>query len=452
MAVTAETALSGFAYAETRGNAVKTSSISRLACWCAVLVLSITAGFAQETPPTALSLTDRVFFASRIYASLDSFAQWQNAPDVNLDAAYRSYLEKAIAAQDREAFDRATMEFLAGFHNAHTVMIDMPLMQQAGPLPIVAESVGGKWVVTESWVAGLKPGDVIEDLDGRPFDEFVRDSLRMVSGSTDAGQRRLLFSRLGPLVPYADLFPGKFVVTLADGRSVPVDRHALEPVAPLQTEGRWLDQGKVAYIRIPSFMGADLEKRALELAQEYRGASLLIVDVRNNAGGSTPWQLTAFLMDRPYRWWTEAIPMNVPFFRFRAAQGGHEDYRLFDHAQITWAGTPQQPAKDHFAGKLALLVDAGCMSACEDFAMQFKDNHRATLFGERTAGSSGEPYQLNFGNGILVLIGAKREAFPDGSQFEGVGIKPDVEISPTVSDLSAGKDVVLESARRQLGQ
>jgi len=431
---------------------VKTSSIARPACWCAVFVLSITAACAQGPPAGTLTVTDRVFVASRIYAALDSFAQWQNVPDLNVDAAYRSYLDKALGAQDREAFDRATMEFLATLHNSHSVLVDMALMQQSGPLPFLAESIGGKWVVTESWVSGLKPGDVIEDLDGRPFDEFVNDCLRMVSGSTDAGQRRLLFSRLGPLVPYGHLFPGKFVVTLADGRSVPVDRHALEPVAPLQTEGRWLDPGKVAYIRIPSFMGPDLEKRALELAQEYRGASLLIVDVRGNSGGSTPSQLTAFLMDRPYRWWTEAVPMNVPFFRFRASQGGHEDYRLFDRAQITWASTPQQPAKDHFAGKLAILVDAGCMSACEDFAMPFKDNHRATLFGGTTSGSSGQPFQLDLGNGMLVFIGAKREAFPDGAQFEGVGIKPDVAISPTVNDLSKGKDVVLEGARRELAQ
>jgi C-terminal processing protease CtpA/Prc len=39
---------------------------------------------------------------------------------------------------------------------------------------------------------------------------------------------------------------------------------------------------------------------------------------------------------------------------------------------------------------------------------------------------------------------------PDGGRFEGVGIRPDVEVSPTVEDLRAGGDVELEAARARL--
>ncbi len=43
---------------------------------------------------------------------------------------------------------------------------------------------------------------------------------------------------------------------------------------------------------------------------------------------------------------------------------------------------------------------------------------------------------------------AKRESFPDGSRFGGVG--PDVEVVPSLDDIRAGRDVVLEAARRRL--
>jgi hypothetical protein len=36
--------------------------------------------------------------------------------------------------------------------------------------------------------------------------------------------------------------------------------------------------------------------------------------------------------------------------------------------------------------------------------------------------------------------------------FEGVGIKPDVEIMPTIEDLKRGKDTVLEGARLLLAE
>jgi C-terminal processing protease CtpA/Prc len=39
---------------------------------------------------------------------------------------------------------------------------------------------------------------------------------------------------------------------------------------------------------------------------------------------------------------------------------------------------------------------------------------------------------------------------PDGGRFEGVGTRPDVEVSPTVEDLRAGRDVELEAARARL--
>jgi carboxyl-terminal processing protease len=51
---------------------------------------------------------------------------------------------------------------------------------------------------------------------------------------------------------------------------------------------------------------------------------------------------------------------------------------------------------------------------------------------------------------MLVLIGTKRAIFPDGSLFEGVGIKPDVESQPTIEDITRGRDPVLETARRAL--
>jgi hypothetical protein len=39
---------------------------------------------------------------------------------------------------------------------------------------------------------------------------------------------------------------------------------------------------------------------------------------------------------------------------------------------------------------------------------------------------------------MLLLVGAKGAMFPDGTPFEGVGIKPDMEVAPTIQDLATG--------------
>jgi len=49
-------------------------------------------------------------------------------------------------------------------------------------------------------------------------------------------------------------------------------------------------------------------------------------------------------------------------------------------------------------------------------------------------------------NGMSLRVAVKRYFFPDGSEFEGVGIKPDIEVHTTIKDLKNGRDLVLEKA------
>ena len=405
---------------------------------------------AQSTALSPLTLSDRVFISSKILASLSYFAHWQDVPNLDVDSAYREYLDKAITNQDRIAFSRASMEFLAKFNNSHTVYIDRSLLQQGGLLPFLAQSIHGQWVVTESFSEGVHPGDVIETIDGEPFDQFVSRCVKLISASREAGARRVLFAREPTVSFYAHLFPERFSLVLAGGRTVEVDRRAAKNALQTAVAGRWLEPGKVAYIRIPSFYEEKNQKQAVALVHEYASAELLIVDVRNNPGGHTPNELIEALMDRPYPWWIESTPVSMPYFHIRANQGEWQ-MEAFRQPYLAWPSKTQQPIKEHFAGKLALLVDAGCYSACEDFAMPFKESHRALLVGETTGGSSGQPYMLDLGKGLVVLVGAKREMFSDGSPFEGVGIKPDVEVLPSAEALRVGRDTALEAARQQGG-
>ena len=119
---------------------------------------------------------------------------------------------------------------------------------------------------------------------------------------------------------------------------------------------------------------------------------------------------------------------------------------FFAHSQLLWTSPYQQPENSFFLGKLIILTDRRCGSACEDFIVPFKDNKRAIIVGETTMGSSGQPYIYNFDDQISIAIGTKREYLPDGRPFEGRGIEPDVFVQPTIQDLKSGRDVVLEKA------
>jgi len=161
--------------------------------------------------------------------------------------------------------------------------------------------------------------------------------------------------------------------------------------------------------------------------------------------------LVAALMNRPRRWWTESTPASLAYFRLRAGEGQWQ-YQPFARPELLWRSSLDQPAADAYQGRLAILADGGCFSACEDFVMPFKDNGRAIVVGETTGGSTGQPYVVELGDGMQAIVGSKREWFPDGGRFEGVGIQPDVEVRPTIEDLRAGRDVELEAARARLSR
>jgi len=429
------------------------TDLARRLCLAALVIGGARAAVAvaQETTPPRLPSAERAYRASRIYATaLTYFAHWVDAPEpAAIDASYRSYLESVLAKDDREAFTRASMRFLATFRNAHTLFFDSVLAKEGGRLPFYARPLAGRWVVTASSTAELRPGDGLDTIDGRPFADVFGELRPFISASTDQWAARAIFVRLPGMAPYTHLLPERFWLGLADGRQVAVDRRSMPDLPIGATEGRWLEPGKVAYLRVPSFFGPDFEKRAIELVHEYKDAAALIVDVRGNGGGSTPSELVAALMNRPRRWWTESTPASLPYFRLRAGEGQWQ-YQPFARPELVWRSSLDQPAADAYRGRLALLVDGGCLSSCEDLVMPFKDNGRAIVVGETTGGSSGQPYLLDLGDGMLALIGAKRETFPDGTRFEGVGIRPDLEVAPTAEDLRAGRDLVLEAARQRL--
>jgi C-terminal processing protease CtpA/Prc len=94
-----------------------------------------------------------------------------------------------------------------------------------------------------------------------------------------------------------------------------------------------------------------------------------------------------------------------------------------------------------------VLIGNNTGSAAEDFLISLDDiKGRGTTIGERTYGSTGQPLSFDLPGGGSARICTKRDTYPDGREFVGYGIKPDVEVKRTIADLIAGKDAVLEKA------
>jgi carboxyl-terminal processing protease len=417
----------------------------------ALIILTIRIGFCQAVPDNELSIDNRIFTVSKVESLLKLYLFSENNSE--FDLSYALYIKDILTMGDRQKFDLAVIQFVADLHNGHTFFWDTWLDKFNQPIGFYAAPLGGYWVVQSSFLPGLAAGDIIASIDGKPTEAFFQQQQCYIAASSIAAQRNDLF-----LFRY--LFPEQFTLTLDRNRKTVIDREKVnEPEQ--KTDGRWLKPSATAYIRIPSFAQLLFEEEALGFVRQFQNSKTLIIDLRNNSGGIIPKRLIRALMDRPYREWKEVTTVRIPFVDSNDDERKEREatirpealrnckYTAEDHlctAEVTWGGTIVPPSRNAYRGKVILLVNGGCISACEDMVEPFKDSGRAVIVGETTQGSAGLPYVYDFHNGMTLKIAVKRLYFPDGSEFEGVGIKPDVEVHPTIQSLKSGHDVILEKA------
>ena len=68
---------------------------------------------------------------------------------------------------------------------------------------------------------------------------------------------------------------------------------------------------------------------------------------------------------------------------------------------------------------------------------------RATFVGTPTGG---QPLMVQLHGGVSARVCTKWDRFPDGTEFVGVGVKPDVVVERTRRDPYEGRDPVLARA------
>lgn len=173
-----------------------------------------------------------------------------------------------------------------------------------------------------------------------------------------------------------------------------------------------------------------------KMMKNVGSAKQLVLDLRRNSGG-----------------YVETLKYLLGFFFERDIKVGTEKTRK---------GTKEETAKTQgtkaFSGKLVVLTDGDSASAAEVFARVIQLEKRGTVMGDVTQGAvmTGSEFAQALMNRTayplanLIPFGASITiadlVMSDGSSLEKKGVKPDVAVLPTKSDLVGRKDVVLEKA------
>ncbi|MBY0514555.1 MAG: PDZ domain-containing protein, partial [Gemmataceae bacterium] len=261
----------------------------------------------------------------------------------------------------------------------------------------------------------LRPNEVVTKIDGRPVTPktdlttvlngpAARDVAVEVKGEGDA-TRTVVIRPIAPAAARTLLYDA----WLRDNRAA-VDK---------------LSGGTLGYLHISAMSAPSFYKFEEALYDAGAGKDGLVIDVRENGGGSTAdWLLTA---------------LTQPKHAIAVPRGGGPGYPQDRTVFATWT----KP--------IVVLCNQNSFSNAEIFSHAVKTLKRGKLVGVPTAGGV-----VSTGATTVMDVGVLRLPFRgwylvnDGEDMELHGAVPDVVVWPEPGDHAAGKDRQLEAAVKVL--
>lgn len=228
----------------------------------------------------------------------------------------------------------------------------------------------------------------------------------------------------------------------------------------------------VAYMKIRSFGNGkfkDFYKESFTKIDSSKTKNL-ILDLRDNGGGrlSEISNLYSYLTDKEYQFILESeVNSRIPFLKaymsntkpnsikailgiisplvvthnlIKTRKKNGKLYYKFKESKIN------PPSSINYKGKIYVLINGNSFSASSIISTHLKANKRAIFVGEETGGAyngtvSGiyKIYQLPTSK-LKIRMGLMQIEAPDKQTPDGFGVKPDIEVLPTVEDRILKKD------------
>jgi C-terminal processing protease CtpA/Prc len=409
-----------------------------------------------------------------------NFAHWESTGDLDWDLAYKEYIPRVLATQNDFEYYQELQRFCALLKDGHTNVWMPPglFKEYKDRLPFIMTEVDRRAIVrnVDALLADQIPiGTEILEIDGKPVKAMIEeDIIPLISTSAphmywETAVRSLssvgagiLFGAKGSTAHLIIQKPGGQIEAI----NVQRDHYerSVEWFLPIPkvslSEFRMLDDG-VAYMALNDFSRSEIVDEFRMRLPDLAAASAIIIDLRKNGGGNSnnSSAIVGHFTSEPFRGASWRTPIHDAVFRAWGKASEQydflEEYKdyYFGHVYRSVEATEHQPS-DGIKLKAPTLVLIGrkTASAAEDFLIMADEIDHLTTMGEPTHGSTGQPLSLELPGGGSARISAKRDFYPDGREFIGRGVQPDILVNATVEDIRAGRDVVLERALGYLTQ
>lgn len=436
---------------------------------------------AQVTIPNTLSDEEKLYGLSKFWQEVNyNFAYFAQVPDLDWDKAYREYIPKVLATENDFEYYRLMQQFCALLKDGHTNVFmprrvdSLQYSNSFGKYRFILTNIDNKAIVTRT-VKGtmdeIPLGSEVIEVDGLPTKEHLEKNVfPYISSSTDYiiwdnGINRMLRGFIG------DELSVKIKTPKGEVRHFDLKRESCkDEVIPPFEQGNLLDfewkDNEVAYIALNSFGDPKIDTLFEEKLPELRKAKAMIIDLRKNGGGSTTVG-TAILKyltkDRLLYGSKYTTRQHIAAYKAWGAfttpkDTANSDWEKrsfeFFHDNV-WYDFPYSPDVNEVTAEkivvpTVVLFGHNTASAAEDFLIYAERQPHFLYMGEPTFGSTGQPFQFQIPGDCWVRVCTKKDTYPDGREFVGYGIPPDIVVTKTVQDYLDDRDPVLEMALKAL--
>ncbi len=277
---------------------------------------------------------------------------------------------------------------------------------------------------------GIVPGLELLKIDNEPVIEYAEKNVRPYQSSSttqDMEIREFSYALLaGPKNK-----PVEVVLKNSGGKikKMAVARTGYTDVRKSKTM-EYKTVNNIGYLTINNFEDVHIIKEFDSLYTQIAKTKGLIVDIRYNGGGSGSigYDILSRLTNKPF---------------FTSASEILKNFSTTNN-EPTWqpngVGQWKPNGKIYYDKPVVVLIGPRTFSAAEDFTVAFNNMKRGKLVGMSTGGSTGQPVLFYLPGGGSARVCGKKDTYPDGQEFVGIGIPPDVLITPTIADIIKGRD------------
>lgn len=383
-----------------------------------------------------------------VWGTIDRAWLYPDMLGVDWRAVGDRYRPRVLAAADEEAFWTELDRMTAELGDSHTrvesprkwreqrehagVSLGVRLGVLDGAVRVLRVAPG-----SEAWLLGLRPGARmlrIGDAEGTAWWQEQWSAVR--AGSTAQTRMAGVNRAFNSGTEGSEL---AISFERSDGSTVSTRLVRHRVLAPPSVQAMKLGSG-IGYLRFSGF-DESIRRSTLRALQELRDTRGLILDLRDNGGGSI--------------FFAQALIAQFVAGEHRLAhvdtRDGQPVSMFFGLVDLLPSEFVVRGQRKPLAQPLAILVNAGTASAAELVAASLRGLKRGRILGETSCGCLRGylGYAMIPGGGALAYseLGFR---LASGEVVEGRGLLPDETEVMSLSDLVSGRDPQLEAAQRFL--